>query len=97
MTLLKRGNKMSDDLLEFYGTECVHCREMDPLIKRLEQEENLKIIRLEVWHNAQNAELLTKLDKIGCGGVPFFYNKKTGASLCGSVDWERFKKWATGK
>jgi len=97
MTLLKRGNKMSDDLLEFYGTECVHCREMDPLIKRLEQEENLKIIRLEVWHNAQNAELLTKLDKIGCGGVPFFHNKKTGASLCGSVDWERFKKWATGK
>jgi thiol-disulfide isomerase/thioredoxin len=85
------------DLLEFYGTECVHCHEMDPLIQRLEQETELKIERLEVWHNAKNAELLQKLDKSFCGGVPFFYNKKTGKWICGSTTYEKFKVWALGK
>ncbi|MBS3149884.1 hypothetical protein J4455_04310 [Candidatus Woesearchaeota archaeon] len=88
---------MTEDLLEFYGIECVHCKEMDPLIKKLEQEEGIKITRIEVWHNAENAQLLSRLDKIGCGGVPFCFNKKTGKALCGSTDWETFKKWAMGK
>ena len=37
-----------DDLIEFYGTECVHCRKMEPLIEKLLQESGLKIMRLEV-------------------------------------------------
>lgn len=30
------------DLLEFYGTECGHCKKMKPLVERLELEANLK-------------------------------------------------------
>jgi thiol-disulfide isomerase/thioredoxin len=36
------------DLLEFYGTECPHCIEMEPLIKQLQDEEGIEINRFEV-------------------------------------------------
>jgi len=86
-----------DELLMFTGTECVHCREMKPLVERLEKEEGIKITQLEVWHNAKNAELLQKLDNGKCGGIPFFFNKKTGKWICGNTPYERLKEWAQGK
>ena len=85
------------DLLDFFGTECVHCHEMDPLVERLEQELKVKVERIEVWHNEKNAELLRQLDKGFCGGVPFFYNCKTGKWICGSCSYEKLKAWARGK
>ena len=87
---------MSESLLAFYGTECYHCHNMDPLIERAEKELNVKITRLEVWHNEDNARLMQKLDA-DCGGVPYFYNEKTKKSICGEVPYETFKKWALGK
>ena len=85
------------NLLEFYGTECVHCHEMDPLVERLEKGEKIKLTKLEVWHNSKNAAILESLDQGKCGGVPFFYNKKTGKWICGSTSYESLKKWALGK
>ena len=90
--------KSSDsNLLEFYGTECVHCNEMKPVIDRLEKEEKIKIQRIEVWHNSANAKMLDEYDQGQCGGVPFFYNKKTNKAICGSASYEALKKWALGK
>ncbi|MFQ5957677.1 MAG: hypothetical protein ACE5KK_07890 [Candidatus Brocadiales bacterium] len=93
---------MTDRLIEFYGTECMHCREMDPLIERLEGEEDIKVTRLEVWHDSKNASLMEKLDKDEngqrfCGGVPFFYNEKTGKKICGTTSYEKLKEWAVGE
>jgi len=85
------------DLLEFFGTECVHCREMEPLIQRLKQEEKIELTRMEVWHNQKNAEILQSVDKGFCGGVPFFFNAKTGRWICGAVGYEKLKEWASGK
>lgn len=84
------------NLLEFYGTECEHCKDMEPLLKRLQEEEGIELTRLEVWHNQKNAELHQELDQGKCGGVPFFFNKKTKQWLCGSVSYEKLKAWATG-
>lgn len=81
-------------LLDFYGTECIHCRQMDPLIERLEVETGLKVKKVEVWHNEANARLMREYDKGFCGGVPFFYNKKTGKWLCGAHNYETLKNWA---
>jgi len=86
-----------DDLIEFYGTECIHCRKMEPLIERLFQETGIKIVRLEVWHNEENAKLMHQYDKGYCGGVPFFFNKKSGKWICGNTDYETLKKWAQGQ
>ncbi len=67
---------------------------MAPLVERLEREEGVNVARLEVWHNENNAKLMREYDKGYCGGVPFFFNKRTGKWLCGEVDYERLKKWA---
>ncbi|MBI4167879.1 MAG: thioredoxin family protein [Candidatus Aenigmarchaeota archaeon] len=87
---------MPEDLLEFYGEECGPCIEMRPLIEKLEKEEGVKVTGLEVWHNAKNLEILRKYDKGRCGGVPFFFNKKTGEWICGSTGYEDLKRWALG-
>ena len=85
------------DLLMFTGTECTHCHEMLPLIEKLEKELKVKVDKLEVWHDSKNAQLLREVDTIDCGGVPFFYNKKTKKAICGSTSYEKLKKWALGK
>lgn len=85
------------DLLEFYGTECPHCIDMEPFIERL-QKEGIELTRFEVWHNEKNKKLFEQVDNGKCGGVPFFFNRKTGKFLCGSTtSYDQFKKWATGK
>lgn len=88
---------MADELLDFYGTECVHCREMDPLVEQLEKEQGVTVKKIEVWHNSKNAELMRQYDKGYCGGVPFFYNTKTGKWICGSTSYEKLKAWARGE
>jgi cytochrome c peroxidase len=88
---------MADELLKFTGRECVHCHDMDPLDEKLEKEENVQIKRVEVWHNAANAKMMEHYDKGFCGGVPFYFNEKTGQWICGAVDYETLKKWALGK
>lgn len=87
---------MADKLLEFYGTECVHCIEMRPLVEKLEKEERIKFTRVEVWHNSKNAELMKQYDKGFCGGVPFFFNTNTEKWICGSTTYEKLKEWALG-
>jgi thiol-disulfide isomerase/thioredoxin len=92
----KKKESGSSELLMFYGTECVHCHAMFPLIERLEKETGKKVRKIEVWHNAKNAEILREYDQNGsCGGVPFFYNKKSGKSLCGETTYSKFKVWAS--
>jgi len=67
---------------------------MEPLVGRLEEEEGVHIAKLDVWHNEQNAKLMKEVDHGYCGGVPFFYNKKTGKWICGEADYDRLKNWA---
>ena len=84
-------------LIQFYGTECVHCHEMDPLVEKLEKEFKIKLEKLEVWHDSKNAALLQKLDNGKCGGVPFFFNEDTKKFICGSTSYDKLKAWAQGK
>jgi len=67
---------------------------MEPLVQRLETETGLNVAKLEVWHNEANAKLMREYDKGYCGGVPFFFNRKSGKWICGSADFERLKLWA---
>mgnify|MGYP001599929824 FL=1 len=87
---------MAGRLLFFFGTECTHCHDMDPLVDKLEKELKIKVEKLETWHNAKNAALLEKCDTVNCGCVPFFYNEKTKKAICGAVDYAMLKKWAQG-
>ena len=93
----KKETAKGTRLLEFYGTECVHCKPMEPIIKRVEEAAKVKITRLETWHNAANEKLHQELDDGFCGGVPFFYNEKTKEKLCGEIPYDKLLKWATKK
>lgn len=81
-------------LIDFYGKECPHCLRMMPLVDQLEKEAGLKVEKLEVWHNQDNAKKMEEYDKGQCGGVPFFVNTDTGAMICGEAPYEELKKWA---
>ena len=50
-------------LLEFYGIECDHCVDMEPLMEQIEKESGVPIRRFEVWYNEENIRLLQKLLK----------------------------------
>ncbi len=88
--------ELSSNILEFYGTECEHCIRMQPLLERLEKELGVTVERYEVWHNKENRKIMEQYDKDSCEGVPFYVNIKTGKSICGEVDYEALKTWATG-
>ena len=82
-------------LINFYGLECPHCESMEPLIGELENQTGLRVDRLEIWHNKDNAAKMQECDKDGeCGGVPFFINTKTGKTLCGEASYDELLDWA---
>lgn len=81
-------------LYEFYGQECPHCKDMIPLIKKIEKELNVKITQLEVWHNKENAKLLKELTGESCEFVPRFFNIKTKKMICGPATYQELKQWA---
>jgi len=83
----------------FFGKECPHCRAMLPKAEKIEKEENVKIEKLEVWHNEENAEKMRSLEKLirkGCGGefgVPAFINQEKNDAFCGEKPLEELKEW----
>ncbi len=81
-------------LLEFYGEECPHCKDMHKLVVKLEREEGIKVEALEVWHNEENEKRLLEIDKDLCGGVPFFYNTKNKKFICGEASYKELVEWA---
>lgn len=82
-------------LLEFYGEGCPHCTIMKPLVDKLIKEEGVEVEVMEVWENEENAKKKEQYDTGECGGVPFFINTETKATICGSTDYESLKKWAS--
>ncbi len=88
-------------LLMFHGKECPHCQVMMPLVDRLEKEEGIKIDKKEVWHNEKNADLMRSYRSIiepKCGGqlrTPTFMNTETNDILCGELEYDKLKEWAT--
>ena len=74
-------------LLQFRGRGDDYCAQMEPLKKQLKQELGIDIRCFEVWYDTTNLELLQKLDRGRCGGVPFFYNKRTRRFICGATTY----------
>ena len=88
-------------LIMFHGRECPHCLAMMPLVEKLDTEEGIKIDKKEVWHDDKNADLMRSYRDIiepKCGGqlrTPTFMNTKTNDILCGELEYDKLKDWAT--
>ncbi|MBN1271194.1 MAG: thioredoxin family protein [Candidatus Aminicenantes bacterium] len=89
-------------LIMFHGRECPHCKVMMPLVDKLEKETGLSIEKLEVWHNEKNADLMRSYRDIiepKCGGqlrTPTFFNTENQDVICGEMEYEKLKEWASG-
>jgi thiol-disulfide isomerase/thioredoxin len=96
-------NDAHDRLIEFYGTECIHCARMTPVVDAVERELGRPIVKLEVWHDEENARTMEEHADVlrdvceGLLGVPAFYNEATGEALCGEQDRDVLLAWAVGK
>ncbi len=84
-------------LIEFYGKECGHCKKMEPLMDKLEQELGVKVQHLEIWHDEENEKKFVDDARGICQGVPFFVNTETKKTICGEASYEELKEWAEGK
>lgn len=88
------------DLIMFHGRECPHCKNMMPLVDRLEKETGVRFERREIWHDEANADLMRSHKAAiatKCGGqlkVPTFFNAETEDAICGEVVYEKLKDWA---
>jgi thiol-disulfide isomerase/thioredoxin len=88
-------------LIMFHAKECPHCRRMMPHVEKLEKEEGITFDKLEIWHNEENAEKMRSLRDIiapKCGGqlrTPTFLNSETNDVLCGEVEYDELKEWAS--
>ncbi len=84
----------------FWARECPHCRNMMPLVDRLIEEEGVKVEKLEIWHNEENADLMRSFKDViapKCGGqlrTPTFFDSETNDVVCGEVEYEALKEWA---
>lgn len=88
-------------LIMFHGRECPHCVRMMPLVEKLEKDTGIKLEKLEIWHNEKNADLMRSYREIiapKCGGqlrTPTFMNTETNDIMCGEVEYEELKDWAS--
>lgn len=95
----KPGNAQEPYLLEFTASWCGFCRDMKPLVEKLEKEEKVLVKRYDTDTAEGDAKFRewNKKAKRPCLGIPYFVNARTLDSICGATDYESLKKWALEK
>jgi hypothetical protein len=88
-------------LIEFHAAGADQCDEMKPAMGAVEKELNTRILKWDVWSDPAAYKLMQFLDKgpdgrSKCGGLPFFYNRKTGKIVCGATTEKNLMNWAQG-
>jgi len=84
----------------FWARECPHCKNMMPLVDKLVKETGVKLEKLEIWHNEENADLMRSYKDViapKCGGqlrTPTFFDTETNDVICGEVEYDVLKDWA---
>jgi hypothetical protein len=81
-------------LIQFKGKGDDYCAQMEPLKEQLRVEYGVEIRCFEVWYDSKNLELMQRLDRGRCGGVPFFYNKRSRRYICGATTYDNLRRWA---
>lgn len=83
-------------LLEFHTDNCDHCIQMEPVLRRLEDDLDTKIFRINVGHKREFVDLLQFIGHDEFGGFPFYYNRRTCQAIGGATAYANLKKWAVG-
>lgn len=87
------------EIVFFYGANCPHCHVMLEMIPKIESECKIKIKKLEVWNDDENADYMRKFidiikaDLDGQFGVPAFVNVTKNTAFCGEKSYGELKQW----
>ena len=68
----------------------------EPVLKRLEEDLDTKIRRINVSRRQDLPALLEVMGHDECGNFPFYYNRRTGQAVCGPTTYKNLKAWGTG-
>ena len=83
-------------MLEFITEGSDHCIQMEPVVKRLEQDLCIKVRKIDI---SKRSDFMKLYDCVGgneCGSVPFFYNRRTAQAICGATPYQNLKNLAMG-
>ena len=83
-------------LMEFHSDNCDHCEQMEPVLRRLENDLKTKIRRINIFRRREFMGLLEAIGHDECGSLPFYYNRRTGRAICGATTYINLKRWGTG-
>jgi len=86
----------SSYLIEFHSDNCDHCEQMEPVLQRLEDDLGTKIRRVNIFRRREFYGLMESMGHNECGGLPFYYNRRTGQAICGATSYKNLKRWGTG-
>ena len=70
-------------IIEFVGDGVEGCKQMEPLVKQLEQELGTKVRRVNIGRRQDFAALFDLVGGNEGGNLPFFYNRRTAQAICG--------------
>lgn len=82
-------------LLEFV-VDSLDCATMKPIVKRLENDLQVKVRRLNINKNPAYMKLFEIVGGHEGGNVPFFYNRRTARAICGTTNYRNLKMWGMG-
>ena len=83
-------------LIEFISDGSDHCEQMEPVVKRLENDLDIKVMRVNINRRSEFVSLFEACGGNECGNVPFFYNRKTAQAICGATPYVNLRKLGTG-
>jgi len=98
LAFLPKLSPHSDDcyLLEFHSDQTEYKDEMEPVLKRVEDDLDTKIRRINIFRRREFMGVLEQIGHDECGQLPFYYNRRTGQAVCGATSYMNLRRWAVG-
>ena len=79
-------------LLSFHSDGNDLCSQMEPVVRRLEEDLSTKVRRINIFARKEFVTLLESVGHDECGQVPFYYNRRTGQAVCGATSYLNLKR-----
>ena len=78
-------SKDNSYLIEFHADDTDHATQMEPVLRRLEDDLQTKVRRVNISRRREFYTLMEAMGHEECGQLPFYYNRKTAQAVWGHV------------
>ena len=80
-------------LMEFLHDGCDHADQMQPVVKRLEEDLDTEVRKINISRRKEFQALLRAVGHDDCGSYPFYYNRRTGQAVCGATSYSNLRQY----